>query len=620
MRFTGLVYIEHSEGGCSFSFRDGMPVFAEDLGDAPLLADDLLIRRVIDEAQYAEIAARVIELGPDDEDLGFCEVAVERSILSQAQVDAELERRLRGRIMQAVSWSGCRIELDGDPESVASAVQLPQDLGPLIATAVRTFCDEAMVRELLGPLETLYVRPSVSEAESVQFFELGDEDEAVLSALKPDVAVTKTIDASGGDWLESWQLVLMLVTAEHFEVGRSPFTPATERSGLRTSHAISSPGGRYAATTGVREERVRTDSVGRMPAVTGAATVPGPSPAQARGAAPQPSGPAAGRAPAAAEPSSQSSSSFERTRPADAAPPHGAGRPEAPRPTSSTTMPAVRGAATTVPSTTTTSAQAQAMPRRDPKRKLSSALQRLERNLRDHRQTTPAVTTTSATTSTSTTATTTTTATTASPISATSGTPVAPRRLSGTATAAVTVPVDPAASRAHVEQLLRMRYGKRGDSAPQAAAKPAEQGKTAAEQFRAAQDLMRDNQWPRAHEAMRKLCELESSNESYLMYQRWAALRANALDDDGMAKFRASLRDKLSDEVIGKFAYYALGHLALAEKKDDAAEKLFRKALEMDKHNKDAERHLRIIELRRKSAQTQASNKIFGIDIGKKKG
>ena len=47
------------------------------------------------------------------------------------------------------------------------------------------------------------------------------------------------------------------------------------------------------------------------------------------------------------------------------------------------------------------------------------------------------------------------------------------------------------------------------------------------------------------------------------------------------------------------------------------AEKFSRKAVECDKNNKDAERHLRIIDLRRKTAATeQRSNKIFGIEIG----
>jgi hypothetical protein len=404
----------------------------------------------------------------------------------------------------------------------------------------------------------------------------------------------------------------MLVTAEHVEVGRAPFAAATERSGLRSSHAITMSSGRYAATTGVREERVRTDSVGQMPAVTEATAPPEERTRQGS----RPHSESVDESATKSRAGAMTPSSPEPVAPHEAVRSSGAaGRAPAARTVSSTATPAARTVGPHVPDATTSVQPPRAMPRRDPKRKLSSALQRLERNLKDLRQSTPTATGTAAGTATSAGGATTTSVTASGPTTV-SAAPVPPRRMSGAATA----PLDAAASRAHVEQLLRMRYGKRGDSAAQQpAAKQAEQGKSAADLFRQAQDLMRDNQWPRAHEAMRKVCEIESSNEQYLMYQRWAALRANVLDEDGMSKFRLSLRDKLSDDVLGKFAYYALGHLALVEKKDDAAEKLFRKALELDKHNKDAERHLRIIELRRKSAQTQANNKIFGIELGKKK-
>jgi Tfp pilus assembly protein PilF len=118
---------------------------------------------------------------------------------------------------------------------------------------------------------------------------------------------------------------------------------------------------------------------------------------------------------------------------------------------------------------------------------------------------------------------------------------------------------------------------------------------------------------------MRKACEAQPENAVYAMYCMWAALRSNNLPEDGVAKLRATLRDRVSDDQYKKFAYYALGHLSLYEKKEEAAEKFFRRAVELDKNNKDAERHLRIIELRRKTASEQRNNKIFGIEIGAKK-
>ena len=82
-------------------------------------------------------------------------------------------------------------------------------------------------------------------------------------------------------------------------------------------------------------------------------------------------------------------------------------------------------------------------------------------------------------------------------------------------------------------------------------------------------------------------------------------MRANKLKQDDITKLRLLLRERVSDDQHKAFAYYALGHMSLAEKKDEAAEKFFMKAIELDKNNKDAERHLRIIAVRRKTAAEQ---------------
>jgi hypothetical protein len=66
-----------------------------------------------------------------------------------------------------------------------------------------------------------------------------------------------------------------------------------------------------------------------------------------------------------------------------------------------------------------------------------------------------------------------------------------------------------------------------------------------------------------------------------------------------------------------------LGHLYLADKKDDQAEKYFRKAYSIDKTNKDAERHVVILERRKHQAaegEAAGQRKIFGISLNKPKG
>jgi hypothetical protein len=221
--------------------------------------------------------------------------------------------------------------------------------------------------------------------------------------------------------------------------------------------------------------------------------------------------------------------------------------------------------------------------RKRPRRKLSAALQRLDRELKDLRGSTP-------------------------------GAGPAPGHAAAASPAADAAQAA-ANARAHVEQLLRMR-------AQQMAQKKVEVDTTnaAGDLYRQGQEALRDNQFARAHELLRRACELAPNDQAWALQMQWAALRAGALDEEGLTKLRATLREQVSDNDLKKFAYYALGHLALFEKKDEAAEKFFRKAVELDKNNKDAERHLRIIELRRKSAAEGNPNKIFGIEIGGGKG
>ena len=137
--------------------------------------------------------------------------------------------------------------------------------------------------------------------------------------------------------------------------------------------------------------------------------------------------------------------------------------------------------------------------------------------------------------------------------------------------------------------------------------------------FRAAQDALQKQKFDRAHQLMARVCADAPDNATYRLYHQWAAFRANRLSVEELNKLRTSLREKISDEKLKAFAYYALGHIALVEKKDDVAERYFSKAIELDKENTDAVRHLRILELRRKAAENDKGNKFFGIEVGGRK-
>lgn len=188
--------------------------------------------------------------------------------------------------------------------------------------------------------------------------------------------------------------------------------------------------------------------------------------------------------------------------------------------------------------------------------------------------------------------------------------------------AAPTAPVDPQVrteyTKAHLNELLKRRkQGAPGD-AGQGAPK-----KDPATELRQARGLLRDQQYSRAEEILRGLTLQDPQNDVYRAYHLWSRLRAHPEADETHAGELLDLAKKLvQDSEHGPFAVYMLGHLYLNAKKDELAEKYFRRAHAADKTNKDAERHLLILERRKQNAaeaEAAANRKIFGITIANPK-
>ena len=638
-RFTGVLYAEHDEAGGVFSLRDGQIVFAEDPTDERGVADLLLEKQLLSAAQYAEIAAHVIESGAENEDAAFCEHAIRLGVLTRRALDIEIGRIVSGRVIQAIDWDDCRIEIDPDPDALAGVLECPQQIGPLVHIGVRTFFDEDRVRATIGRDGDVYVRLLATERELCDVFGLDEQDRTFLGRLRADTELEQQVRASGSDPLEAWQLICTLALAHAVQLGSSPFSQATEPSGVRATNTLLSrrdtpsgdirgergrdpsqgkmraageeaarPGS-YARMPAAREEVVRPGSQARMPAAREEAPRPGSYagiPA-VREEVVRPS--SQGRMPAAradaARPSSQDRMAAAREQAARrgsqgrmaaaraqaartgsqgrkvAAHNNEADHAERPQRLASALGPQPTAAARDAAEPSQALQRARVRPR-----KLSTALKRLDRELKQLRAQ-PTVPSSSA-----------------GPAARSSGAPDGQSDQSSYA-------------RARVEQLMRMRAAKLQQGR---ASEGDEPGRAAQEAFHSAQKELHDQQFARAHELLRSACQAEPDNQVYSMYCMYAALRANVLPNEDVNKLRMLLRDKISDDVHKAFAYYALGHIAMHEKKDDAAEKFFQKACDLNRHNKDAERYLRVLELRRKTAaENEKRSKIFGIEIGLKK-
>jgi tetratricopeptide (TPR) repeat protein len=142
-------------------------------------------------------------------------------------------------------------------------------------------------------------------------------------------------------------------------------------------------------------------------------------------------------------------------------------------------------------------------------------------------------------------------------------------------------------------------------------------------ELRHAQELLRDSQYARAEEVLRALIEQTPSNDVVRAYHMWSQLRAShSLDPAQLVTLRDLAKKLVPDQEHAGFGCYVLAHLFLADKKDEQAEKYFRKAHQLDKNNKDAERHVVILERRKthgSDGDSGGQRKIFGISFNKPK-
>jgi tetratricopeptide (TPR) repeat protein len=178
-------------------------------------------------------------------------------------------------------------------------------------------------------------------------------------------------------------------------------------------------------------------------------------------------------------------------------------------------------------------------------------------------------------------------------------------------------PASPEYQKAHLKELLQRKHG-----GPAPGDAPAAARRDPVRELRHAQESLRDGQYARAEEQLRALVELSPNDEVLRTYHMWAQFRASqALDAAQITKLRDLAKHLISQEEHAGFACYVLAHIYLADKKDDQAEKYFRKAHSLDKTNKDAERHIVILERRKQHANevdTGSQRKFLGITLGKK--
>jgi hypothetical protein len=177
--------------------------------------------------------------------------------------------------------------------------------------------------------------------------------------------------------------------------------------------------------------------------------------------------------------------------------------------------------------------------------------------------------------------------------------------------------VRPEYAKAHLQELIARRKHTAAVAASEAPAPTAV--RDPARELREARAQLHAQQFGRAEKILAGLIELDATNDVYKIYHLWARWRAQPEAADNLTEELQSLAKKLLPETEhAAFSAYVLGHVFFHLKRDDLAEKFFKRAQSLDRNNKDAERHLLILERRKHAAADSAAGanrKIFGIPL-----
>lgn len=510
--FTGIAEISTAERQTLLTFYTGDPVFVEEstLGDS--LAQTLLERATISREQYSTVVERMTEELVDNEDLRFCEIALELGYLTSEQVFEAITRRVQDKITEAVGWQDCEITLEDTRGEYGGHERFRVSIGPLIYRGIRTHYDEKRVGACLGTSAREFVRLRDPVGSVAARFDLDDEETKVLEACDGLATTGVVVKRSDLAPLHARRLMCVLKLSSSVEFSRQAFVGAqvagapteTPRTAVERNAAASAP-------------VYPTDDRWTDGAAFEVAERPAPS-SQKR--------PAVRADPVADERQDQQRAA---RRAEVVATPRTPRQQEAPR------------------------APQKAPPRKSahkPLKRPTVALDRLSRELRKR-----------------------------------DVKPPAGRKTTGTAA---------------VQELLR-RIPQKTEVREEPAVQESS-GDPARDAWKKGRRFLLQQHLPRAREEFRRACEMEPEQGAYRLYYLWTEFReaGTPIDRESSHQELRKLAETYScDPDHDGFANYVLGHLALLEKNERSAEKLFRKAADMDPNLKDAERHYRLLLNRR---------------------
>lgn len=157
---------------------------------------------------------------------------------------------------------------------------------------------------------------------------------------------------------------------------------------------------------------------------------------------------------------------------------------------------------------------------------------------------------------------------------------------------------------AALKQVWEARRDKEKSAAPVTPKNPQEARLLAEGAFQHGVAFLHGGNFPRAVEQLKRAVELVPGAKEYALHAQWAEYAADATLDEAQRKKALVELGTAAGAALGElpdlgFAHYVLGQVRLFVGNEDQAKKFFRRARQLDPALVDAERQLRILELRK---------------------
>ena len=243
-RFTGLLHVESGNRLLSFSFRDGDVVFVEERTGGVFRSEDsvaqqLVRQRVLTPEQYTEVIERMEGIAIASVDAAFCDIAVRLRYLEPRQVYQAFTGRIRARLVEAVGWRQCALQVDDSPAALSGHEQFPVPPLPLLYQAIRGSYDQQRVFDCCSLHPEYVVRltgPPVSLADR---FALNRDELRLLRACDGVTRVALLIEYSALDPLHAWQLLCLLDLSASLKVEGRDFPVASPSPLIKRPASVS---------------------------------------------------------------------------------------------------------------------------------------------------------------------------------------------------------------------------------------------------------------------------------------------------------------------------------------------------------------------------------------------